>query len=51
MNDKAYLAAYELVVKIKQIQPDALSTHAVEALATNLETFKHYLQAGNLIRT
>ena len=50
MNDRAFLSAYELTMKIIQSNPDALSQHVVEALATSLENAKHYLQAGNLCK-
>ncbi|CAL5981915.1 Intraflagellar_transport protein 172 [Hexamita inflata] len=50
MNDKAYLSAYELTVKILQVNKDALSQHVVEALSTALENAHHFLQAGNLVK-
>lgn len=43
IQDRAYLAAYELTMKILQQQPDALSQHTIESLTNSLEQSQHYL--------
>ncbi|KAH0574592.1 Intraflagellar transport protein 172 [Spironucleus salmonicida] len=50
MNDRAYLAAFELCVRILQQDPDGLSQHAVEALASNLEQAGHFIQSAYLCK-
>lgn len=49
MNDRAYLSAFELVNKVQTIDANALSEHAIEALAGNLETANHFVQAATLV--